>query len=842
MNNYKKLAKIYYDDNIDNINDFLSFQKWISDNSKIVNLWFSEPYNPLVNLVEKYTIIYTQDKITHNIFNQMRYNNIVLRNLKDDNLEILINQTKNILYYKLLNNSSLYFWELNQTYKIIKNDYKTLYEINVNDTISDSIILINDKYFPLKKLLINYLNVNFLSPKKKLKNIFDDMIKNYKKNYQNLLINNAIDFDSYEKYLDRIPNIDFIYLSLFPKTTMISSIPKFNITHMFELFTFLKIINKVNINGSMCIFLCQVRNYNQLKLISLYSYFFETFYLTYPEIYGHKGFNCTYLILQNKKNIKFDPTELLNDLMKNSSSLSINYKLFTNENELEHETKKTLISNKEYFDSYDGKIISKIDFINPDIEKIYIKLQQEHTNLFNIVSSGLLKNVILFNDLHSQKENGTLTEEKILEIKQYNLEECKKWARKYDMPLVPEHNIVHSDLSYENIMYRDIISFEKDIYFKFKFYDITEPDIQFTTLDKFLDLPKSFEKMIIKSREDKRAFDYRDIDTYRSIKHKIDYYYKKLTYAISLIYPLPNEHINNDEWLKITEILFKIKLIDETKTNLKSFHICEFTGSYVNAITFFLYLKMNKVPWTWKAQRLNPKFKMNYNDTSITNDFDLVDFDNSISFDENMLNNYYDNYDFGKDNTGDITTYENIQYYRKNHNDYELVTAGCGIQQNDTGYILSYSQYLMIFSCCKKRGNAILKRVFPIENTQEISMLYLFYCLFENVIIYKPKINYHSQEFYLIGLNYKGINQNLLDKLIDFLQNYKLVGFITSMPNTFTLQVDKAQNELIENMNKFIKKQIYFCDNYENIKEEDWGLLKKAIREKLKDWFNDIGA
>jgi hypothetical protein len=50
------------------------------------------------------------------------------------------------------------------------------------------------------------------------------------------------------------------------------------------------------------------------------------------------------------------------------------------------------------------------------------------------------------------------------------------------------------------------------------------------------------------------------------------------------------------------------------------------------------------------------------------------------------------------------------------------------------------------------------------------------------------------------------------------------------------LQVDKAQNELIENMNKFIKKQIYFCDNYENIKEEDWDLLKKAIKEKLKNW------
>jgi hypothetical protein len=48
------------------------------------------------------------------------------------------------------------------------------------------------------------------------------------------------------------------------------------------------------------------------------------------------------------------------------------------------------------------------------------------------------------------------------------------------------------------------------------------------------------------------------------------------------------------------------------------------------------------------------------------------------------------------------------------------------------------------------------------------------------------------------------------------------------------------QNELIENMNKFIKKQIYFCDNLENITKDDWQVLKTGIREKIKDWFNDL--
>jgi len=406
---------------------------------------------------------------------------------------------------------------------------------------------------------------------------------------------------------------------------------------------------------------------------------------------------------------------------------------------------------------------------------------------------------------------------------------------------VPEYNISHFDLSYENIIYREIVSFENDIIFKFKPYDNNNFDIKFTTNEGFGDLPLSFEKMLGKSREDKRAFDYRDIKTYMNVKLKIDYYYKKLTYVIALTYDLPNDCIKNDEWLKILEILNKINIIETTKTNLKTFHICEFVGSFVNAISFYKDMKRKDIIWSWKGQRLNPKNKQIYNDDLITNNIDILDDrEFNYGYDENMLNNYKNNYDYGADNTGDITKYENIQYYRKNHNDYDLVTAGCGTSQTDTGYILSYSQYLMIFSCCKKGGNAILKKIFPIENSQELSMLYLFYTLFESVIIYKPKINYYSQEYFLVGLKYKGINTKLLDKLIDFLKEYKTVGFLSNIPINFSLQVDKAQNELIENMNKFIKKQIYFCDNFEKITDEEWIIIKKSIKEKIKDWFSQI--
>jgi len=694
---------------------------------------------------------------------------------------------------------------------------------------------------------VNYLNLSFLSLLHNNTQIFYNTVKANYKNYQNVNFIDIINFTNYDEQLNKISNIDFIFLSFMPLSYMLAALIKFNIARMFELYTFLKIINKINIGGSICIFLNQIFYDINLKLIAFYCSFFEEYYITYPEIHNDNNFDCIYLILKNKKNINKNDNsivaDLLAELIKNSPTLNINHDLFTIENETKHHNNKTFITFKEYFSNFNENLINNVDINNPDIEKIFIDVQKEYINIFNTLGYGITKLKEYFKDIFTQNENNILSNDKIIEIKQQNTEECKKWARKYNMPLIPEYNIGHFDFSYENIMYRDIVSFEKDIYFKFKSYKNNNPDINFTSINEFYNLPLFFEKMIGKAKEDIRAFDYRNIDIYKSIKDKIDYYYKKITYVISFTYDLPCEHVNNDEWLKITEILNKINIIDKTKSSFKSFHICEFSGSYINAISFFLNLKANNMIWSWKAQRLNPKITTKYNDNLITNDLDIIH--NDVQYDESILYNYYSNYDFAVDDTGDITKYENIQYYRNKYNDNDLITAGCGGSGGSGDscidkHILSYSQYLMIFSCCKKGGNAIFKRIFPIDNTQELNMLYLFYCLFETTIVYKPKLNYHSQEYYLIGLNYKGICNKLLDNLIDFIKDYKSIGFLSDMPTNFTLQVDKMQNELIENMNKFIKKQIYFCDNYENIKDDTWKILKTGIKEKIKDWLNDL--
>ena len=62
--------------------------------------------------------------------------------------------------------------------------------------------------------------------------------------------------------------------------------------------------------------------------------------------------------------------------------------------------------------------------------------------------------------------------------------------------------------------------------------------------------------------------------------------------------------------------------------------------------------------------------------------------------------------------------------------------------------------------------------------------------------MYKPKINYQSDEYYLIGLNYKTIDIHILDKLLDFLKDYKKIGFSDKIPEDFMAINSKCSPKL----------------------------------------------
>jgi hypothetical protein len=61
-----------------------------------------------------------------------------------------------------------------------------------------------------------------------------------------------------------------------------------------------------------------------------------------------------------------------------------------------------------------------------------------------------------------------------------------------------------------------------------------------------------------------------------------------------------------------------------------------------------------------------------------------------------------------------------------------------------------------------------------------------------------------------------------------------------NIPDSFLAQLDKAQHLLLDNMNDFIRKKIYFADNFSELTEKDWEQINAASKDKIKEWFRDV--
>ena len=724
------------------------------------------------------------------------------------NCRKIVTNPINILNYKFRTIGSLFFVEINNKYNLIENNFTNIYEISNNTYIGESIIVINDKLH--KNFKLKTFNIDYLTQSRELKNYHLDLQKNIKNNdFINIFSKNQLITE-----INKINNIDFLYINLTTYKHISSTIGNY-ISKLYLLYVFNLVKSKLNVNSNLCIVTNIITNYFSVKIITLICSLYEEYFITTPEINYDR--TIIYIICKHKKNtFNLVLDKLQEIIIKNCPTMGINETYVVEKIENRDEIKKHItqfFKNETY--------IKDIDLEN---NKLYKKIKKEliifNTNFyFNMYN--LYKKIY-----HNIKHNIKYTEEEEKIFREKNLYACIQWSKKYEIPLIPEIDFDSFGEKIKIKILSDIVSFEQDIIINIKNHE--KNIIEFKTNNDFDDIPKYFKRAIVKNNLETRALDYRPMNIYHQVKVKIDYYYKKLTKEITKKYKLSNEYISN-AWLKMTELLNKVDLINKKVEKIKTFHICELPGSFINAIKFYINTKTNIKEFEWKAQSLNPNRK---------------DTDERIAFGDeaNMLKKYPENYDFGYNKSGDITDYKNIEYYRKNYNDNDFITSDCGLPfiQKNLGYILSYSQYLMIFSCCKIGGNCVLKKYVPIDNTQEIYMLYLFYCLFDKVIIYKPKLNYQSQEYYLCGLNYLGINNDLLDKLINFLKNYKLNGFSSDIPNNFVLQIDKAQHALLDNMNNFIKKKIYFCDNFDKLTETDWENINKNCKEKIKEWFESV--
>ena len=268
-------------------------------------------------------------------------------------------------------------------------------------------------------------------------------------------------------------------------------------------------------------------------------------------------------------------------------------------------------------------------------------------------------------------------------------------------------------------------------------------------------------------------------------------------YKQSIIEIVNNKNTNKndqitDTWIQIFELLNIINFKDLNKNStINLVHLCSNTDS-IQAILFYMIKFM-------------PNTKLNWNKLDNT-DCELC---NTKEIKESM--------------------YKNIDWIICNN----IITD----------IIMKCTNILYILYNLKQNGNCILHFSIPIKEKIIIYLFYLFYLSFEKVLFVKPIQNKFDNTFYIIGVNYNKIINNV-DELFELLDNKQIniLSIIDEYSNDFKYQFIKIINLLTSNLIEIIDMQLFYTDFWnrldDNIKNEIKNTINIKNKNYIKKYFN----
>jgi len=165
-----------------------------------------------------------------------------------------------------------------------------------------------------------------------------------------------------------------------------------------------------------------------------------------------------------------------------------------------------------------------------------------------------------------------------------------------------------------------------------------------------------------------------------------------------------------------------------------------------------------------------------------------------------------------------------IKYYTKDEKTNIITGQDCGKD--------IYEQITNLFKI-SDGSNCVIRLSLGLDMTL-VSLIYILFNQFKNIYFYKTMKNPESKYFYLIGINYKKLNEKIV---INKNKDYSLVS---SIPDTFIKQLEKYIEKLYDEYDRYIEKEIYYIDNIDNISKEHIKDIMDAIFRKNKDWVNEF--
>lgn len=293
---------------------------------------------------------------------------------------------------------------------------------------------------------------------------------------------------------------------------------------------------------------------------------------------------------------------------------------------------------------------------------------------------------------------------------------------------------------------------------------------------------------------------------------------KKMIHDYEFIYTSPNKKKNISNITPISRSYFKLKEIvkdyDIKLDNSIIFSMAEAPGGFIQEL---LEYNVNKI----------------YANT-------LKIYDPSVPrWNINLLNNKKINFYYGIKNNGDLMDLNNLLSYIKyiGKSSVDLITADGGFdysndynKQEINSLPLIYSEILLALNILKPGGIFICK-IFDFFLKETINLIYILTLLFDQVYIHKPKFSRLSNsEKYLVCLNYKGYDKNIINELIRY---YKTSKIIIKVDSNFKKKIDEFTNNYIDKQIEQINKGVEIINSKKKERLPSELQINKAI-----EWCN----
>jgi len=337
-----------------------------------------------------------------------------------------------------------------------------------------------------------------------------------------------------------------------------------------------------------------------------------------------------------------------------------------------------------------------------------------------------------------------------------------------------------------------------------------------------------FQNLKIKLNKKKHELDkYNTPENAKSFSYitRNAYSYSELCGNNGMLVKEYNAEIVTNAWLKMYECMKNIDdLLKSCNTVKRDFnqncfntlHIAEAPGNFILSINHYLHSHYPKINWNWLAST--------YRDIHDNNQtYYLQD-----SY--NIIKQYNNNWTFGCDGDGDITSANNILDFREtvlkkfNTNLANFVTSDVKYvpknnnfdEEENINKPVHFGQILTGLYCLKPGGALLLKELTMFESST-ISYLYLLACVFKQVHILKPVSSKSANsEVYVLCKNYtNNLTQSQLNKLLNIMRYIRILNTENGSPAIFK-QADipvSFINNLLQIVKELTAQQITGIDN-----------------------------